>query len=220
MIRIFLLIVLCTLSSFIQAEEDMQSLISDAKQHEAEQLREYTPFAMEAKQQESRVTAPYRQEAAMISATQSQHFIGESIKQKSPSVIIFVSFSMPEKSIQSYLYDAKKIHADVVIRGLINNSFKETFFKMASIVKQAGGGGVELNPPLFKKFNITNVPAVVVLSDSSSCKAEKMCSEKDFDIVYGDIPILDAIKLIRDHGEVSNKKADELLLLMKGAPHE
>jgi conjugal transfer pilus assembly protein TrbC len=136
------------------------------------------------------------------------------------NVIIFVSFSMPEVSIVDYLREANKIHASVVIRGLIDNSFKETFLKMSSIVKQAGDGGVELNPPLFKKFSITHVPAVVVLPDSQTCSAKKVCSESEFDVVYGDIPLLNGLKEIRDHGSVSQKNANESLSILQDSFHE
>jgi conjugal transfer pilus assembly protein TrbC len=228
MIRIFSLIVMCLLSSIVVAEDDATSFIADAKRNEASQLRDYTQFAIEAKQHEGSVTAPYKQEA-ILANLQTQSAITDNQKktpsnqekQKNPTAIIFVSFSMPDESIVTYLRDAKKIHASVVIRGLINNSFKETFLKMSSIVQQAGGGGVELNPPLFKKFTISRVPAVVIVPDNQILSSKKSSStEADFDVVYGDIPLFNALKIIRDHGSVSQKKADDLFYIMKDSLHE
>jgi conjugal transfer pilus assembly protein TrbC len=121
------------------------------------------------------------------------------------TAIIFVSFSMPKQSLIAYLTDAKKIHASVVIRGLVNNSFKKTFTQISELIKQSGGG-VELNPPLFQKFNIHQVPAVVVLSDTQNGY------ENDFDMISGDIPLRAALKEIRDKGIVSTRNANELLL--------
>lgn len=222
--RQFLIIALYFISHFAMASDDMQSIIADAKLNEAKQLQKYTPFAMEALQHEKTATAPYLEEAkrAQVKSNQTVDNVqpNDNEIKRHPSSIIFVSFSMPDESIVSYLRDAKKIHASVVIRGLINNSFKDTFLKMASLVKQAGGGGVELNPPVFKKFSVSHVPAVVVLPyDRNLITGTTALDQADFDVVYGDIPLYDALKTIRDHGAVSMKKADELLFLLKDSLH-
>lgn len=224
MMRIFFIIALCIISTFARANDDTQSFIAETKLNEAKQLQNYTQFAVEAKQHEGSVTSPYLAEAK-LAQTKSDQILNDNKPsdndiKKYPSVIIFVSFSMSDESIASYLRDAKKIHASVVIRGLINNSFKDTFLKMASIVKLAGGGGVELNPPVFKKFSISRVPAVVVLPSDINVGAGNTPFDKtDFDVVYGDISLYDALKTVRDHGVVSQKKADELLSLLKDSFH-
>ncbi len=224
MMRIFFIIALCAIATFARANDDTQSIIADAKLNEKKQLQNYTQFAIEAKQHQNSAIAPYLEEAK-LAQTKSDQILndkqsnGNDLK-KYPSAIIFVSFSMSDESIASYLRDAKKIHASVVIRGLVNNSFKETFLKMASIVKQAGGGGAELNPPVFKKFSISCVPAVVVLPSDINIGSSNTPFEKaNFDVVYGNIPLYDALKTVRDHGVVSKKKADELLSLMKDSLH-
>jgi len=183
---------------------------------------DYTAIAMAAEKNKAQMAQKYLQfaeEAKMNEINNSTHTLQDTTKiEKQPNVIIFISFSMPEQSIINFLQDAKKIHASIVIRGLIHNSFKETFIKMASIVKKAGGGGVELNPPQFKKFNIEKVPAVVVLSNQN-CHLEQNCSEDKYDVVYGDIPLYDSLKLIRDHGTVSNKIAESLISNMEASHH-
>jgi len=224
MMRIFFIFALCSIFNFASANDDTQSIIADAKLNETKQLQNYTQFAIEAKKQQSSAFAPYLEEAKLAQSKGNQllnnNQSNDNDIKKYPSAIIFISFSMSDESIVSYLRDAKKIHASVVIRGLINNSFKDTFLKMASIVKQAGGGGVELNPPVFKKFSISHVPAVVVLSSDISVGYSNTPLEKaNFDVVYGDIPLYDALKTVRDHGVVSNKKADELLSLLKDSLH-
>ncbi len=198
---------------------------------------DYMRFALEAKKNMSKMIAPYKEEAKRAHAKsggvyQSQNeYQSHQVVASHSTIVIFVSFSMPDQSIVDYLRDARKINASVVIYGLINNSFKDTFIKMASLVKQADGGGVELNPPLFNKFNISKVPAVIVLPDDKCLarKKQKNCAENDFDIVYGDIPLFDALRIIRDHGSVSSKNAGELLArfpvysvvsVKKESPHE
>lgn len=132
------------------------------------------------------------------------------IQKNNPTALIFISFSMPDETIVSYLKDAKRVNASVVIRGLINNSFKDTFFKVATLVKKSGVGGVELNPLLFKKFKIIKVPAVVVLASDQALSSTQNLSSDDFDVVYGNIPICNALKVIRDHGTISKNSAEKL----------
>jgi conjugal transfer pilus assembly protein TrbC len=217
MIRAWGLIIYFLCTTYAVADNDTHNFILEAKQHETEFLQKYSGFAIEAKQNQALVSLPYKQE------TQQLLTINKNISNNNntPSLIIFVSFSMPEQSIVSYIRGAKKIHASVVIRGLINNSFKDTFLKMSSIVKKAGDGGVELNPPLFTKFGISQVPAIVILpSEKINYSDTIYFSDTDFDVVYGDIPLFDALKIIRDHGGVSRKKAGALLSGMKDSFHE
>jgi conjugal transfer pilus assembly protein TrbC len=208
----FILFILIFLLSSIARAEDYRAIAVEAEKHRLENIQEYLKIAEEAKNQENKAIINNKVEVEAISKK-------EVLNSKShPEVIIFISFSLPQKSIVSLLQDAKRIHASVVIRGLIHNSFKETFTRMASIIKEAGNSGVELNPLLFRKYQINKVPAVVIPSNQA-CDLEKICSSENFDVVYGDIPVLNGLKIIRDHGNVSNKKAEELTLIMEESLH-
>ena len=113
------------------------------------------------------------------------------------NVIIFVSFSMPKESIKGWMNEAEKIHAPVVIRGLVNNSFKETIKRVNELVGD-NKGGLQLDPVLFKEFKVNQVPAVVVRN------------QYDHDIVYGDVHLDYALQTII-------KKNDGLSPLAKNA---
>lgn len=75
-----------------------------------------------------------------------------------PTVLVFASFSMPEPALKQLAGDLKKINGALVIRGLINNSFKETATHLQKL-----GEGVLLDPTLFEKFNITAVPTFIIV---------------------------------------------------------
>lgn len=113
------------------------------------------------------------------------------------NVIIFVSFSMPKESIKGWMSEAEKIHAPVVIRGLVNNSFKETIKCVNELVGD-NKGGLQLDPVLFKEFKVNQVPTVVVRN------------QYNYDIVYGDVHIDYALQTIV-------KKNDGLSPLAKSA---
>ncbi len=119
---------------------------------------------------------------------------------------------MPQKSIEAYLHDAKMLHANVVIRGLINNSFQATFKKMAELIKNSDGTGVELSPIWFDKFAISRVPAIVVLPKNASCLEKEKCNPiEDYDVIYGDMSLFEALRQIRDKGNVAQETASLIL---------
>ncbi|HZW61156.1 MAG TPA: type-F conjugative transfer system pilin assembly protein TrbC [Candidatus Babeliales bacterium] len=118
------------------------------------------------------------------------------------NVLVFVSFSMPQTSIKGWMNEAEKIHAPVVIRGLVNNSFKATIQKMTELASD-NHGGVQLDPTLFKTFNIKQVPAVVV-TNNANCLPNQTCTNT-YDVVYGDVHLDYALeKIARQNDELSS----------------
>lgn len=164
----------------------------------------------------------YHQEANAIKDNLVNDHINKKIDNdnhyKNPSIIIFVSFSMPDNSVEAILHDAKKVGANVLIRGLLNDSFQKTFKKIAKLNVNSGGNGVELNPVLFKELNIKSVPAVVVMSDSS-CLTKHNCQlSSQLDIVTGNISLEAALKMVRDKG-IAKKTAQAALTTLRGDDH-
>ncbi|HEX4045769.1 MAG TPA: type-F conjugative transfer system pilin assembly protein TrbC [Gammaproteobacteria bacterium] len=114
---------------------------------------------------------------------------------KNPTVMIFVSFSMPKESLKGWLQEAEKIQAPVIIRGLVNNSFKATINKMAELTLN-NHGGVQLDPTLFKQFDIQQVPAVVV-RQNNNCVSKLICLE-NYHVIYGDVHLEYALQKIAE----------------------
>lgn len=76
----------------------------------------------------------------------------------SKEVLIFVSFSIPDKALQDYYLSAQKYKARLIIRGLKNNSFQETKEKIKDL-----GISVDIDPNLFEEYQISKVPTIVVV---------------------------------------------------------
>src|SRR5262249_44152037 len=110
-------------------------------------------------------------------------------------ILIFVSFSMPNLSLKQWMREAERIHSPVVIRGLLDNSFKATAKKMADLTLD-NHGGVQLDPTLFRRFQINQVPAVVIWRDSN-CEAHQSCIE-NYDVIYGDVTLKYALEKIAE----------------------
>lgn len=90
-------------------------------------------------------------------------------------MLIFISNSMPKKSIVNLMKQASSIGAVFVIRGLINGSYVNTF-RYLSALKGDNNVGIMINPNLFKFFNVTTVPTFALYQSQSdlfktACKA-------------------------------------------------
>lgn len=113
-----------------------------------------------------------------------------------PHSVEFVSFSMPKRLLIQILRDAKIHHSPVVLRGLINNSFKttaQTFFNLAK--QHKGLGGIEIDPLWFRLFHIKQVPAFVEVTQPSLCSVH-FCPSRAYYVVYGNIHIAQALAQI------------------------
>lgn len=75
------------------------------------------------------------------------------------AVLWFVSFSMPEASLRQAVDQAEKAGAVLVLRGLKGNSFKDTVKAISSLIREKNVQ-VQIDPTLFKKYDITAVPCV------------------------------------------------------------
>ncbi|MTC74224.1 type-F conjugative transfer system pilin assembly protein TrbC [Providencia sp. wls1919] len=111
--------------------------------------------------------------------------------KRSLGAYYFVSFSIPDKALISMLYDASKFGINPVIAGMHENDMKATTDKILNIIIDSGGvvQGLDINPILYTKYNISSVPALVVYC------------ENGFDIIRGNVRIKEALNEIRVNGD-------------------
>lgn len=102
-------------------------------------------------------------------------------------IIIFVSFSIPDEMLWQYYQQAKKVGGKLVIRGLVNNSFKQTIEHMKIAYKK--NLQLEINPKLFNKYLVEAVPAIVIRD------------HEKFDKFTGTISVHNALEQSAAHGE-------------------
>lgn len=102
---------------------------------------------------------------------------------KELKILVFVSFSMPKASLMALSKAASKHNAVLVLKGLKGDSFKITqqaFLELANdsgnpnlelkaIAKNAPDDmqGFEVNPELFKTYQIKNVPTFVLVKNQT-----------------------------------------------------
>ena len=120
-----------------------------------------------------------------------------------PSIIVFVSLGMPETSLKQLLLQAEKLHVPIVIRGIFGNDFNITIAKVKKLVQPQQGqsplGGVSINPIWFKQFGIKQVPTFVVMKPNT-CTDKPPCDPKNYDVVYGNVSLFDALDTVAREG--------------------
>lgn len=148
----------------------------------------------------------YKAQAQQL-AKQAMKPIQSTNKAQRPSgVMAFASLGMPKTSLEQLLTQAAQLNIPVVIRGLWQNDFKTTATKIQSLISPKDGnsapimGGMEINPVWFKQFGIQRVPAFVAVKEGA-CLDEPPCDPTDFDIVYGNVSLYDALDTLRREGQ-------------------
>ncbi len=104
-----------------------------------------------------------------------------------PPLLAFVSFSMPTASLEALLDQVRKAGGTLVLRGLVNDSFRDT---AAAIAPFADKGGFSVDPKLFERFGITVVPTFVVAPDAH-----------DPDAVSGNMTLGAALEAVAAEGD-------------------
>lgn len=127
-----------------------------------------------------------------------------SATRQTPRAVYFVSLGIPEEGLLPMLSDARRFGIPATLRGLLNNDFRQTAEKMFELSKKDRQAGVQIDPTLFQQYGIKAVPALVVT-----------CGGK-FDVLYGSLPVQQALEAVRQRGDCSATAA-QLLQSAEGA---
>ncbi len=116
-----------------------------------------------------------------------------SVKQAvKPTIIVFISSSMPRASLKNYALEAKKYENIVfLMRGLVNSSFISTKDFVLGF-----DGSVQIQEDAFANYSISVVPTIVLAREDESGKVI-------FDKVCGNISIFSALELFAKDGDMS-----------------
>lgn len=124
---------------------------------------------------------------------------------KRATLYIFISSSMPKTLIQQYMDDAVRYRGTVVLRGLIDNSMRQTINEIQEIVDANDGqGGLSIDPKTFEVFGVNAVPAIVLAEDPAELCMSQDCAidAPVFDKVTGAISVIYALETFANHGDL------------------
>lgn len=95
---------------------------------------------------------------------------------------------MPEKLLEATLKDCERLHIPAILNGLYQDSMPATMNKIAEYASLIPELSVQIDPTLFERYQVNQVPAVVW--------EEKDCA----DIVYGNQTLDLMLEKIKNHG--------------------
>lgn len=151
--------------------------------------------------QDTNITLPDAQQGRVaqmqneIAAAQAEQ---NSATRQTPRAVYFVSLGIPEEGLLPMLSDARRFGIPATLRGLLNNDFRQTAEKMFELSKKDKQAGVQIDPTLYQQYGIKAVPALVVT-----------CGGK-FDVLYGSLPVQQALEEVRQRGDCSATAAQML----------
>lgn len=133
-------------------------------------------------------------------------------------VYVAVSLSMPPEALRVLARDAHRAGARVVIRGLVDGSFKATMVKVRQVFDDRSAGGVAIDPQVFKAFNVTAAPTVIAARSKVEPCGTLGCAPTApaFDKISGNISLDAALKVLEDEGTFGQAAARAALARLTG----
>lgn len=120
-----------------------------------------------------------------------------------PNLLVFVSFSMPLETLKSLTKQVNQLGENVVLRGLVNSSFRQTAEKVKELKQE-----VIIDPTLFEEYQIKVVPTFVLQSQRFT-KNEAL-KDESYDQLKGNVSLEYVLEQIISKG-TAKTEAIELL---------
>jgi conjugal transfer pilus assembly protein TrbC len=112
-------------------------------------------------------------------------------------ISVFISFSMPHQLLEETLKESVRLNIPVYLNGLYHDSMPETVRKIMELSKEIPNLNLQIDPTLFERFSISQVPALVV---------EK---NKSFDVIYGNLTLEEGLNRIARQREAARRLSGE-----------
>lgn len=109
----------------------------------------------------------------------------------SPSLLVFISLTMPKATLQRLVEQAARAQASLILRGLVNGSLHDTVIQVQQIIGQHQAS-VQIDPQAFDRFSIVRVPAFVLIRDGArpaSCSSGTCAPPQAFVRTAGDVSL-------------------------------
>lgn len=118
-------------------------------------------------------------------------------------VYIAVSFSMPPDDLRRLAREANAAGATLVIRGLVDGSFKKTLEASKAVFDEASPNGLAIDPQVFRAYRIEQVPTFIsARAPVEPCGNGLDCvsAQPQSDRLVGNISLREALKILSERG--------------------
>jgi len=129
-------------------------------------------------------------------------------------LLIFISSSMPKKTIVNLMRQASGIGAVFVVRGLINNSYTYTY-KYFFDLKGDATVGIMINPTLFSAFSVNVVPTFALYKSDKDILSTACGVAPEYVKVEGELTVHSALEQLSrsQHADLAQIAVNELDIL-------
>lgn len=117
-------------------------------------------------------------------------------------ISLYLSFTTLSKDdIILYSSQAVKYKIPIILRGFINNSYKETSAYLKELRTLYPELTIMIDPPAYEKYSITSVPALVVTKSTTSPLQDGCAAPGDFTKVSGEVSVQAMLDYIRQNSK-------------------
>lgn len=121
---------------------------------------------------------------------------------------MFASLGLSDLLLRQMLDYAKTYNGVIVLRGIENNSFRQTADHIQSLARDGEEAAIIIDPTLFKQFQIRQVPSYV-LAKEQKCPVGSSC-KPSYDKITGNITPKYALEKFVEKGDLF-QEAQKLL---------
>jgi conjugal transfer pilus assembly protein TrbC len=135
-----------------------------------------------------------------------------------PSLLVFVSFAMPEPAIHRLVEQAARSGATLVLRGLVENSLQKTVVRAQRVIGDRKVN-FQIDPQAFDRFNVIATPTFVLVKEGAvpaPCAAGTCFDARSYALAAGDVSVDYALRFIQRTSPRFSREADRFLLRLKG----
>ncbi|MBX9716592.1 MAG: type-F conjugative transfer system pilin assembly protein TrbC [Burkholderiaceae bacterium] len=135
-----------------------------------------------------------------------------------PTLLVFVSFSMPEKALDRLVDQAARTGATLVLRGFVDDSLQKTVARVQRVIGTRKVG-FQIDPQAFDRFSITATPSFVLIRDGAvpaPCAAGTCFDNSSYVLTAGDVSVDYALRFIQRSAPKFAREADNYLSKLKG----
>ena len=123
--------------------------------------------------------------------------------EKKVNFYMFASLGLSDQILRQMLDYTKIYNGIIVLRGVEDNSFKKMSEHIQRLTKEDEELAIIIDPTLFKKFNVEQVPTYV-LAKQEKCPAGVSC-QAHYDKIIGNITPKYALEKFVEKGELPSE---------------
>jgi conjugal transfer pilus assembly protein TrbC len=136
-----------------------------------------------------------------------------------PTLLVFVSFAMPEPTLQRLVGQAAASGATILLRGFVDGSLQETVARAQRLIGQRKVG-FQIDPQAFDRFSVASTPTFVLIKEGVSpelCAGGTCYPASAFLSASGDVSLDYALDYFKRASPSFSRSASTFLAKLKGS---